>query len=823
MRRERGGRTPGEPGRDDEQRDQHLEASGVGAKAAGRDIIDSPTHVGDVYQAAPLPRPEEVEPPPWTPPTLPLRTTMFVGRDEELAELDAVLANPGGVVVQAVHGLGGVGKSTLAAQWVHRHADAHVLTWWITADSTANVTAGLADLAGMLVPEMARSAPAAVAPEDRAAWARRWLAAHTGWLVVLDNVNDPAHVTELLTSAPDGRFLITTRLREGWDDLVPALIELDVLSPSEAQEMLARIVTNGRPVTELDGAAELCAELGHLPLAIKQAGAYMRQTHLSPDTYLRLLRADPAALYDQTARGADPQRTIARIWRLTLDHLVTTTPFAGDLLRILAWWAPDDIPRSLLDPLDDPVPIATALGDLAAYNMITLGVDTIAVHRLVQAVARTPDPRPAENDGDPHRRPDDIDQGRTEATALLNVACPTTVDPAQWPVWQTLLPHITALADHTNPETDTSDTARLLNWTASFLDAQGVLDRAIAYFQRTVTERQRTLSEDHPDTLASRNNLASTYQAAGDLERAIPLHEQTLVDRTRVLGEDHPDTLVSRNNLAVAYLEAGDLERAIPLYEQTLVDRTRVLGEDHPDTLASRNNLAGVYRAAGDLERAIPLHEQTLVDGMRVLGEDHPSTLTFRNNLAVAYLEAGDLERAISLHEQTLVDRTRVLGEDHPDTLASRNNLAVAYLEAGDLERATSLHEQTLVDGMRVLGEDHPSTLTFRNNLARAYRAAGDLERAIPLYEQTLVDRTRVLGEDHPDTLVSRNNLAVAYEAAGDLERAFSLYLQALVDRTRVLGEDHPDTLSSRDSLARIYRAAGDLGQAIPFVRGDTF
>ncbi|MEU8800677.1 hypothetical protein [Spirillospora sp. NPDC048819] len=379
-----------------------------------------------------------------------MRTTTFVGRSGKLAELDAALADPGGAVVQAVHGLGGVGKSALAAQWAHQHADSHVLTWWITADSAAGVTARLADLAGMLVPEMTRSTPAAVALEERAAWARRWLAAHAGWLVVLDNVTHPADVAELVTSAPGGRFLITSRLREGWYDLVPALVELDVLSASEAQELLAGILTTGRQAADLAGAAELCTELGHLPLAVKQAGAYIHQTHLSPAAYLEMLRTDPAVMYDQTARGADGERTIARIWRLTLDHLTATAPLAGDVLRVLAWWAPEDIPRTLLTPLGGPVELATALGDLSAYNMITLDADTISVHRLVQAVARTPDPRPVQGDGDPHRRPDAIDHARTQATDLLNQAFPATAgNPAEWPAWQILVPHVTALADHT--------------------------------------------------------------------------------------------------------------------------------------------------------------------------------------------------------------------------------------------------------------------------------------------------------------------------------------------------------------------------------------
>ncbi|TDB94205.1 FxSxx-COOH system tetratricopeptide repeat protein [Actinomadura sp. 7K534] len=777
--------------------------------AAGGDIIDSSTHVGDVYQAASLPRPEDVDPPARVPPVLPLRTATFVGRDGKLAELDDALATPGGAVVQAVHGLGGVGKSALAAQWAYQHADAHDLTWWVTADSAAGVTAGLADLAGMLVPEMTRSAPAAVGQEERAAWARRWLATHTGWLVVLDNVTHPADVAELVTGAPGGRFLITSRLREGWYDLVPALIELDVLSASEAEELLARILTTGRPA-DLTGAAELCAELGHLPLAVKQAGAYMRQTHLSPTAYLGLLRTEPAVMYDRAARGADGERTIARIWRLTLDHLAADGSLAGDVLRVLAWWAPEGIPRGLLAPLGGPADLATALGDLSAYNMINLDADTIALHRLVQAVARTPDPRPVQDDGDPHRRPDDIDRARTEATDLLNQAIPTTVeDPAQWPTWQILAPHVTALAERTGPDTDTIAMARVLSGTGCFLLGQGALNRAITYFRRALAGRERMLGGDHRDTLESRSNLASAYQAAGDLGRAIPLFEAALTDCERTLDNDHPDVLMFRNNLALAYQVAGDLRRAVPLYRRILDDCERLLGPDHHRSLTYRNNLASGYEAAGDVGRAVRLYEVTLADRRRVLGDDHPDTLASRNNLASAYQAAGDLGRAIPLLEATLADCERVLGDDHPDTLGSRNNLAHAYVVAGDAGRAIPLLEATVADRARLLGDDHPGTLASRNNLAAAYAAASDPVRAVRLYKATLADRERVLGADHPHTLASRNNLAHAYAMAGNPGRALPLFQRVLADSERVLGAEHPTTETVRANLAAVRRMSG--------------
>ncbi|MFF9727788.1 tetratricopeptide repeat protein [Streptomyces gardneri] len=742
--------------------------------------------------------------------TLVVRPGLFVGRTRELERLDTALAGPGGAVVQAVAGLGGIGKSTLAAHWAATRAHGRAPIRWVTADSPAGVQEGLADLATALQPTLSGVLPI----EALAEWAMQWLASHTSWLLILDNVIDPADITPLLARAGTrGRFLITSRLATPWHG-IPTVVRLDVLDETEALDLLTRIATAAGP-RDLDGAAELCAELGHLPLAVEQAAAYLAQSPLTtPRAYLAMLRQYPAAMYQQGAVGVtSPERTIARIWHITLDQITDREPLAADLLRILAWYAPDHIPAGLLDGLADPPALQAALGLLTAYSMITPdpATGTLAVHRLVQALARTPDP------DDPHRPANAIDRAFDEAATQMYTALPDSWDtPATWPTWRALLPHIDALADHAPADTATTNLASLLNDTGLFLDNQGQLTRATEYLRRALADSERVLGEDHPDTLASRNNLAYTYESAGDLGRAIPLFEQTLIASLRVLGEDHPDTLTSRNNLATTYESAGIPGRAIPLHDQNLADRVRVLGEDHPDTLTSRNNLAYAYESAGDLSRAIPLHEQTLTDRVRVLGEDHPDTLASRNNLAAAYESAGDLGRAVPLYEQTLIAALRVLGEDHPDTLTSRNNLATAYESAGDLSRAIFLFEQTLTDRVRVLGEDHPDTLASRNNLAAASRAVGDLGRAVPLFEQTLTDRVRVLGEDHPDTLISRNNLAYAYGAVGDLGRAVPLFEQTLTDRVRVLGEDHPDTLASRNNLAAAYRSAGDPGRAIP-------
>ncbi|MGY6658542.1 tetratricopeptide repeat protein [Amycolatopsis sp. TRM77291] len=552
---------------------------------------------------------------------IPLDTALFLGRSDELDQLDKVLNKSRRATVIAVHGLGGVGKSTLAARFAQLHADRFGFRWWITADSPTALDTGLAELAETLQP-----ATRELSVEQRSALGVRWLATHENWLLVLDNVTTPQDVAGMLERVRTGTIVITSRQRSGWQAI--ETVPLDVLTDNEAVRLLARIVQSDWPEADLAGAERLCGELGWLPLAVEQAGAYLAQTRTSPAAYLELLAQFPVRMFTATAEGGDAQRTMARVWHVTLDRLADT-PAAGLVLRQLAWYAPDRIPRALLAGGVGEPELSEALGRLAAYSMITLTGDTVAVHRLVQAVTRTSDPN------DPHRQPADIATARDSTTTTLANAL-TDLDarsPMDWPAYRIVLPHARALLKHTTHDTDTTQTSHLLNQLGSCLAGQGDVSTAISYYTRACDSYQRLNGPDHPHTLNSRNNLASAYWSAGDLSRAIPLFEANLTDREWVLGPDHPDTLLSRNNLATAYRSVGDLSRAIPLFEANLTDRKWVLGPNHPDTLLSRYELAYAYESVGDLNRAIPLYEVTLADSERVLGPDHPTTQITRSNL----------------------------------------------------------------------------------------------------------------------------------------------------------------------------------------------
>ncbi|QIY97402.2 tetratricopeptide repeat protein [Streptomyces sp. S1D4-11] len=654
-------------------------------------------------------------------------------------------------------------------------------------------------MAGALHPSWSSSASL----DECAAWAVAWLQWHPGWLLIFDDVENFDDLRPYMTTLVGGHLVATSRKLEGSHHSVPTLT-LGNLGLAESSDLLLSIALGGQDPTpeQRENAKILAVELGNLPLALVQAGAFIRETGMTFDAYRQSL--------GRVVESGHPRATIGRILELTLERIAAENPVAVKLLQSLAWVSPDNIPRDLIVELaGGTTHLGKMLAKLSVYGAVSLTGRGLDIHPLVQAQLRD------------QLKLETPPKGRPEAErALLHLVDTLRAGSLSGePGWEHLIPHVIAFAENAPSGNDDSDEiASLYYEIAGFLTAQGEIGRTIPLLKASLTQRERTLGSTHPDTLSIRTQLAYAYRVTGQLGRAIPLLEATLAQSEQVLGSDHPDTLTSRNNLAYAYQAAGDLGRAIPLLEATLAQREQVLGSDHPDTLTSRNNLATAYLAVDESTRAVDLLKATLAQSEQVLGSDHPYTLTTRSNLAYAYQAAGDLGRAIPLLEATLTQREQIFGSDHPDTLTSRNNLAYAYQAAGDLGRAIPLLEATLTQSERVLGRDHPDTLTSRSNLAYAHSAAGDLGRAIPLLEATLTQSERVLGPDHPDTLTSRNNLAISYQAAGDLGRAIPLLEETLALRELTLGPDHPNTLASRNNLAISYQAAGDPGRAIPLL-----
>ncbi|MEU0432671.1 FxSxx-COOH system tetratricopeptide repeat protein [Streptomyces sp. NPDC006290] len=730
-------------------------------------------------------------------------------------------------------GPGGVGKSQLAA-WFARElrdlersggAGLDVLVW-VRATGTDQVISAYAEAAGQL------HIPGASA-DDEDGSARlflRWLAAtEMRWMVVLDDVTEPAAVREWWPDNGAGRgwVLATTRredaqLTEG----SRALVRVGLYTDAEARAYLKRRLADAghAHLHDPDQAGELAAELGHLPLALGHAAAYLINKRLAMADYVTLLRDTGSRLGDLLPTSPNIKgygRPVTASLLLSLDAVeeADISRLARPLLHLASlmdplghpahlWTTPEALghlrtarppQRRRLRKIRPPVleaEVHSALECLRTYALITQDTATgpLRMHALTARAVRETVP------------PDALPGvARTAADAIIS----------RWPrhdheerelaaLLRANVVHIDQLTRPALWQPTTHQCFYLVG--ASFTEA-GLYRQAIEHGETALHLTSSIQGPHHPDTVAARGNLAVSCSDVGRFQDALDLGERVLADLERILGPDHPMTLTARSNLASFYSDAGRVQDALDLGERVLADLERIVGSDHPDTLAARSNLAGAYSEAGRVEDALDLGERVLADFERILGPDHPDTLTVRSNLVDLSRHAGRVQDSLDLGERVLADRERILGPDHPDTLTARSNLADSYREAGRVEDALDLGERVLADFERILGPDHPKTLTVRSNLAGFYRDVGRVQDSLDLGERVLADRERILGSDHPDTLTVRSNLVGFYRDVGRVEDALDLGERVLADFERILGPDHPKTLTARSNLADARRA----------------
>jgi tetratricopeptide (TPR) repeat protein len=697
---------------------------------------------------------------------------------------------------------------------------------WVPASSRNALVSTLAEAAervGITVEEGTEEEIAARAFVE-------WLAVtDRSWLTVFDDVSDPRMLDEWWPTGGTGTgwLLATTRRR---DAAVTArgrqMVDVGLFSPEESRNYFReRFSASGR-FRLLDDAVDALAELlGHLPLALSHAAAYMIDRDVTSSAYSSLFNDRRSKLVDVMPEQADAEgygRALATTWSLSIEAANEQDPagLALPAIRLASVLDPQGHPDCIWDTesirkyLQSPSPLSGAelprhaLGVLQRFSLVDHtgdGARGVTMHALTQRAVIE-----ASDDADEQV----VDQSIRVAADSLLEAWPTDFTNSELTI--SLRANADALIRRRpNGALIWPEVHSLILRSGQSLYESGLYLAAIQYFEDIKGRVERILGPDHPDTLGVRSDLAMSYWFAGRTAQAIAIEEQVLVDRERILGSDHPDTLTARANLAGSYWSAGRTAEAIAIEEQVVADCERILGNEHSNTLSARANLATSYQTAGRTAEAISILEQVVADRERILGPEHPDTVSARANLATSYWSAGRTAEAIAILEQVVADSERILGPEHPDTVRAQANLAASYRSAGRTAEAIVIGGQVVADLERILGSDHPETVRSRANLAASYRSAGRTAVAIAIEEQVVADRERILGPEHPDTVSARANLATSYQSVGRTAEAIAILEQVVADRERILGPEHPDTVRARANLAVTYRSAGRTAEAI--------
>src|SRR6266567_4431093 len=596
------------------------------------------------------------------------RNINFTGREGLLKELhEALNSVKPAALTQALHGLGGVGKTQTAVEYAYRYANDYSLVWWIRSETSEKLAADYALLAERLnLNEKSEREEKIIVQAVRNALARR-----AEWLLIFDNAERPDDIRDYLPQGSGGHVLVTS-VNPVFGSVAHPL-KVKAMEPGEAVEFLLKRTSQ----TDRRAAEDLAKELGYLPLALEHAAAYIDKTGTTFAGYLKLFKTRQKDILARAERPESYHATVATTWELSFVEVEKQSKAAAQLMNLCAFLAPDDIPRDMLQGGAKylPKPLSAAVSDqfqwdevvgaLRRYSLTEASEDAVAVHRLVQTVAR-------ERLNDTEKK-----QWSEAAAKVVNEAFPfESNDYRTWKQCARLLPHALIAAEYAEKAQIAQDsTGRLLNQIGVYLKGRSELIAARSAHQRALKTAEAAYGPDHPKVATGVNNLGLVLAALGDLAGARKHFERALKIDEAVYGSDDPDVGIDVNNLGGVLRASGDLAGARKHYERALKIDEATYGPDHPEVATVVNNLGLVLQDSGDLAGARKHYERALKIDEAAYGPDHPSVARDVNDLGGVLRALGDLAGARNHYERALKIDEAVYGRDHPDVAIDVNNL----------------------------------------------------------------------------------------------------------------------------------------------------
>jgi len=591
--------------------------------------------------------------------SLPPKNPNFIGREKELNELKNTLSQKDGIV-SVVNGIGGVGKSELVYEYLHRYKDEYKKLAFIEISDAMNIE------------ELFKSNfqdGLHLSKEDNfSTIIRRLQSFEKRNLLVIDNLSKQEDFNKIRVLNGNFEIIVTTRVKFDYSEP----LNLKVLNDSEAKEMFLSIFQTNEPIDSI------LKYLDNHPLFIRLTAYSLKEEFLTLDDLKDEIKNNTLPKIDST-----DDKTFKEHLKKRFDaHFTITQDEQKKLLQKLAIFPAIEIDFKLLKIMLKEDKLKAKLQKLVNKGWLTKKENSYKLHQIIKIFIL-------------EEHPIEYNQISYILKNIGEFLDPENENNIVANSYEAFIPIIEELLKQYEDNKDKYITSVLDALTFLYYSL-GDYTQSLKIQQKSYEIRNNLYKQESKEIAKNLNLLGIIHRSKGEYDKAEPIYKKALEIREKVLGEDHPDTATSYNNLAGLYESKGGYDKAEPLYKKALEIREKVLGEEHPYTASSYNNLAGLYRSKGEYDKAEPLYKKALEISKKVLGEEHPDTATSYNNLALLYESKGEYDKAEPLYKKALEIYKKVLGEEHPNTATSYYNLAIFYKDRKECKKAKEMFEKCI-------------------------------------------------------------------------------------------------------------------------------
>jgi len=654
-------------------------------------------------------------------------------------------------------------------------------------------------------------------PDDVRSIVKAWFTNHPDCILVYDNVKDYESIQKFLPKS-GGQVMILTR-RADW----PANFTVHCLSGLKRVDSVKLLIELGQIKGEDKSVAELANKLEDLPLALAQAGAYMRYNKETAESYLKLYsKYRGEMLAESTMPAGIAHVPVMVTWEMSLKEIdqQDASGTIRTLFTLCAYGAPEGTLKILLqhylEEKNVPEPelkVNDAIQRLKNYSLLEVSEDgkKLVVHRLIQEVTRI------HHENERMLRRDDLITWYTPWLVITEKQFDFLDSDKESIDYLTQALTVLKHQERLFPEEENNKNLILANLkkrAGAVLFYQGFYYSAKEQFEYALKIQKNCNGLEHISIAGTLNDLAVSYGNLGSVKKECDLLEHALRIIEAHYGKNHIKLTKVLGNLGNAYAALGNYTMGRECLERTLKIEEMHYGKDHIEVATTLVNLGDDYGLSGDYIKMRNYTERGFKIMESYYGEEHVNVAIALSRLGIAYGFLGDHKKACEYLERALKIEETHYGKDHIKVAKTFNELGIAYDSVGDHKKAREYLEDALKMKEAYYGKDHIEVANPLISLGIVYRSLGNYKKGREYLEHALKIEEAHYGKDHVKVANTLINLGIIYHLLGDHKKVHEYLEYGLKNEEAYYGKNHIKLAKTLTNLGVVYGSLGDYKKA---------